>query len=232
MDAAVAGQLDAKRLDKLIADAAQAQQINAFRGELRLNSERMFVEEFHTALKNGAADQLLDGVRPQFDTAAEQIAAARALIPAETSLDQFVTTAQPEAILAWQGLDEHLAVIGSIAAIASQFRPRLGQFPLIKEFANADGFRLEDRAIFATDGGLEVDSGLFRRPDQGHRTSPYFRLPLRLHTVESAQERYREWAAAQWEQTHSGPQESWVDEHGKMHQKPRPSNPFKPKVTT
>ena len=79
----------------------------------------------------------------QPDTAAEQIAAARALIPAETSLDQFVTTAQPEAILAWQGLDEHLAVIGSIAAIASQFGPRLGQFPLITEFTNADRFRLK-----------------------------------------------------------------------------------------
>ena len=45
---------------------------------------------------------------------------------------------------------------------------------------------LEDRAIFATDGSLESDCAAFRRPDQGHRVSPWFRLPLKLHSVESA----------------------------------------------
>ena len=230
--AAADGTLTEKRLNTLIDEAAQQQSRANYVGELRARSERLFVNAFHQALADGAADQLIDSLRPAWDGAAEAIGAARALINAESSADQILASAQPSVITAWQGLDEHLAVIGKIAAIASQFGPRLGQFPLIKEFANADGFRLEDRAIFATDGGLEVDSGVFRRPDQGtahHRGS---RLPLRLHTVASARERYREWAAAQWEQTHSGPQESFIGEDGKMHEKPRPANPFQPKVTT
>ena len=45
---------------------------------------------------------------------------------------------------------------------------------------------LEDRAIFATGGSLESDCAAFRRPDQGHSVSPWFRLPLKLHSVESA----------------------------------------------
>ena len=172
--AAADGTLTEKRLNTLIDEAAQQQSRANYVGELRARSERLFVNAFHQALADGAADQLIDSLRPAWDGAAEAIGAARALINAESSADQILASAQPSVITAWQGLDEHLAVIGKIAAIASQFGPRLGQFPLIKEFANADGFRLEDRAIFATDGGLEVDSGVFRRPDQGtahHRGS-------------------------------------------------------------
>ena len=46
VDAARSGQLDAKRLDKLIAEAALAQMIANYRGELRRDSERLFVAEF------------------------------------------------------------------------------------------------------------------------------------------------------------------------------------------
>ena len=56
---------------------------------------------------------------------------------------------------------------------------------------------LEDRAIFATDGSLESDCAAFRRPDQGHRVSPWFRLPLKLHSVESARTSYNTWAASE-----------------------------------
>ena len=60
---------------------------------------------------------------------------------------------------------------------------------------------LEDRAIFATDGSLESDCAAFRRPDQGHRVSPWFRLPLKLHSVESARASYNTWAASEWDPT-------------------------------
>ena len=56
---------------------------------------------------------------------------------------------------------------------------------------------LEDRAIFATDGSLESDCAVFRRPDQGHRVSPWFRLSLKLHSVESARASYNTWAASE-----------------------------------
>ena len=65
---------------------------------------------------------------------------------------------------AWQGLDGHLAQIETIARIAAQFGPHTGNFPMITEYANSDGYKLDDRALFATDGGLVADSALFRGP--------------------------------------------------------------------
>jgi len=80
-DAAVAGQLDEKRLAALITEAAQRQLVANYRQELRARSERMFVEQFHRSLlKNGRADAILDSLHPSFDTAAEAIAAARDVI--------------------------------------------------------------------------------------------------------------------------------------------------------
>jgi hypothetical protein len=56
-------------------------------------------------------------------------------------------------------------------------------------------------------------------------------LPLRLHSVDSAQARYNEWASGQWERLHAGPMASVIDENGQMHELPRPKNPFKPKAS-
>ena len=195
VDAALAGTLTEKRLNDLIATAATAQMVNTYRGELRWRSERLFVDAFHEALRDGAANELLDGLRPSFDKASAQLAAARDIIPTEQPAEQFLRTANPAAIAAWQHLDGHLATIDTIGRIAAQFGCRTAQFPMIEEYALGDGFRLDDRAIVATDGPLESDSAVFRHPDQGHRTSPWFRLPLRLHSIDSARERYRQWAA-------------------------------------
>ena len=143
------------------------------------------------------------------------------------SAEHILASAEPSMVTAWQSLEGHLAVIGKIGAIASSFGPRLSSFPLIREFALGDGFRLDDRAIMCADGALEADSSAFRQPDSGHRTSPWFRIPLRLHTMSSAQARYNAWAADQFDHIHSGPQQSWVDEHGQLHERPRPTNPFR-----
>ena len=227
VDAARSGQLDAKRLDKLIAEAALAQMIANYRGELRRDSERLFVAEFHRALADGSADAVLNSLRPQFDEHAEAITASRAMINTESSVEHILASAEPSMVTAWQSLEGHLAVIGKIGAIASSFGPRLGSFPLIREFALGDGFRLDDRAIMCADGALEADSSAFRQPDSWHRTSPWFRIPLRLHTMSSAQARYNAWAAVQFDHIHSGARQSWVDEHGQLHERPRPTNPFR-----
>jgi hypothetical protein len=69
---------------------------------------------------------------------------------------------------------------------------------LIEEYALADNFRLEDRAIWCTDRpSLEAASAAFRRPDSGHRNSPWFKTALKLHSVDSARDRYRAWAAVE-----------------------------------
>jgi hypothetical protein len=198
--AAVDGTLTETRLAEEIAEAAHAQSIATYRGELRRNSQGLFVGAFHTALQSGAADEILDSLRPSFDQAAEAIAKAKALgINAESTVEHVLATAEPGLVEAWQQLNSHLATINAIGGIAAQFGPRLGKFPLITEYANADNFRLDDRAIVCTDGNLETVSAAFKRPDQGHRTSPWFKVPLKLHTVDSMRDRYRVWAAAEWE---------------------------------
>ena len=98
---------------------------------------------------------------------------------------------------------------------------------LVIEYANSDGFRLVNEAVMCTDGGLEMFSSYFQQPDRGHRTSPLFRVALKLHSIESAQRQYNEWAAAQWDAQHSGSPGGWIDESGVHHELPRPANPFR-----
>ena len=133
----------------------------------------------------------------------------------------------PELVTAWQSLDRHLAVINTIASVASSFGPRLGKFALIEEFAVADD-KLDDRAIFCCGGDLcTLDSALFGRPDQGHRTSPWFKAPLRLHTVQGARDRYRAWAASEFDRIHSGPAQQWIGTDGQAHDMLKPPSPFR-----
>jgi len=224
--AALSGQLTEKRLDAMLLDYATATAANAYRGELRQRSERLFCQAVHKALADGAADQLLDSLRPQFDKAAAAIVAARDAIPPDTPAEQFLRTAKPAAISCWQQLDSHLAIVNAIGVLAAQFGSHTGLFPQITEFALGENFRLDDRAIWATDGQLESDSAVFGRPDQGHRTSPWFRLPLKLHSMASAQARYDGWAAVEFDRIHSGPQGGWIDEHGEMHEHRGPKTPI------
>ena len=206
VDAARSGELTVYKRDTLVNEAALAQMRATYAGDLRRRIEPLMVAAFHRALDDGAADEILDSLRPSFDQAAEAIAKAKSLgINAESSTEHIISSGEPELVTSWQQLDGHLATVNAIAAIASQFGCRMAKFPLISEYANSDGFRLDDRAIVATDGpNLEADSALFKAPDQGHRSSPFFRLPLRLHTVASMRNRYRIWAASEWERTHSG----------------------------
>jgi hypothetical protein len=105
-------------------------------------------------------------------------------------------------------------------------------FPAVTEYALADNFRVDDRALFCADGhSLPLDSAPFLTPDQGHRTSPWFRVPLRLHSLSSARARYAAFAADEFDKQHSGPRGGWIDENGQMHELPRQKNPFKVKAS-
>ena len=224
--ASAAGTLTADTLDELVEAAAHTQAINTYVGELRQRSERPFVTEFHKALRNGACDELLNSLRPQWDEHAAAIAHARSLLgSAESTAEHVLSSAEPGAIEAWQQLPEHIAVIERIGAIARRFGPRLGDFPQITEAAHAENHTLEDSAIWCADGSLVGASAAFRRPGSG-RHSPWASVPLRLQTLDSARERYREFAAAQWEAQHSGPTGGWLDEHGEYHETPHPANPY------
>ena len=76
VDAAVDGTLTESTVAELIGQAAMAQMIASYGGDLRRRAERMFVDAFFSELQHGAADEILDSLRPAFDTAAEAIAPA------------------------------------------------------------------------------------------------------------------------------------------------------------
>ena len=223
------GSLTEQRLDELIESAARAQVIANYRADLRLNtSARLFVNAFYEQLQSGAADEVLSGLRPAFTNAAEQISAAREVIPpSDVPAEQFLATPSQAAVTLWKQLPGLLATITRVAAVASAFGPK-GHFPLIATYAQGDGHLLHDVAIFCANGpSLEADSKPFLHPDRGHRDSPYLRVPLRLATVAEAVERYRIWAEGQREMLHAGPATKWVDPQGGMHDQQKPENPYR-----
>src|SRR6185312_6706975 len=107
---------------------------------------------------------------------------ARSMINAESSAEQILATAQPGHVEVWQQLPTHLSVVSKIGAIAAQFGCCTAIFPQITEYNLVENNRLTDTALMCTAGPLEADSALFMRPDQGHRTSPWARTTLRLHS--------------------------------------------------
>ena len=227
LEAALTGALDEKALSKLLPAAATAAMVNDYRRRLAAESEHVLLGEWHRQLAAGGADQILDSVRGKFDTAAAAIAHARSLFPMQSDPEHILDTAADGALEAWRALDGHIRVVDTIGTrIAAQFGPRLGGFSQVEEFANADGYKLQDRALFATDGDLVTDSALFRTPGT-HRNSPWCRTALRLHSVESATERYHAWAAEEFDRIHSGPQGGWVGEGGVIHEHPVPPNPYR-----
>ncbi len=228
MDAALAGELDEKRLNALLLDYATVTAANNHRDELRQRSEKLFTEQFHRSLRGGCAEEILSSLRPHFEQAAEQIATARDLIPADTPAEAFLRTAKPNAVEAWQQLDGHLGTVSSIGRVATSFGPR-GDFPVFDEYALSEGFKVSDTAIFCTSGPLEYDSAIFLRGTGIHRASPWFKVSLKLNAVAEARARYREWCADEWDLLNSGSPGSVVGEDGKVRELPRPKNPFKAK---
>ena len=81
------------------------------------------------------------------------------------------------------------------------------------------------------DGGLVIDSAPFLTPHGDHKNSPWFQIPLKLHSVASATERYVTWCAAEHDRIHSSRKRGGhIDEQGHMIEDPIPPNPFRQEV--
>ena len=103
----------------------------------------------HRELQSGAADNVLDSLRQRFDEHAAAIAAARDLIPAGTDLAQWLSTARPNAVEAWQQLPGHLAAVDRVGRIAASFGARpSARFPLFVEQGYTDNRLVSDVALF------------------------------------------------------------------------------------
>ena len=106
----------------------------------------------------------------------------------------------------------------------------MGDFPQIREYAGGENFRLTDSAIMCCDGGILQESTLFQAPDRGHKTSPWARVVLKLHGIESATARYNQFAAGEFDRINDRDLGGWLDEQGQEHKHPRPSNPYRQQV--
>ena len=229
VDCALQGTLNAEKLTKLLPAAASAAAVNEYAKTLAGSVERVLLGAWHREMESGGADLILDSMRSTFDRHAKDIAKARSLFSAESSAEHVLASGEPAVVTAWQGLTGHLTVVSKIAVVAREFGPRLGDYPQIVEYAGGDGHTLDDTAIMVADGGLQADSAHFQRPDQGHRSSPLFKVSLRLHTIESARARYAQWAAGQFDRVNSRDPGGWIDEQG-VHPFPRPENPYRQKA--
>ena len=150
LDAAMAGQLDQRKLDKMLADAATQTQIDSYKQDLRPHAERAIVRRFHRVLRDGAADDVLSSMRDGFTEHARAIARTRAVINPDSELEHVIACAQPgdDTIALWQQLPVHLAAVAKVGAVAAQFGVRpTAQFSLIAEHPG-DNHRTDDRALY------------------------------------------------------------------------------------
>jgi hypothetical protein len=54
---------------------------------------------------------------------------------------------------------------------------------------------------------------------------------LRLHSINSARDRYNGWAADEFDRIHSGPRGGFIGPDGQMYEDPAPQNPYRAKVS-
>ena len=123
MTAALSGKLTEKKLNELLPDAAIAQLVRQFRGDLGRSAQNSLLGQFHRELEAGAADELLNSLRPKFDAAAKAIAHAKSIINPESSAEHIIESGDPGLVEAWGTLRDHLAVVQKISAVARSVQP-------------------------------------------------------------------------------------------------------------
>lgn len=234
MDAALAGTLDEKTLQKMLPGAAAAHSANEYRSLLARDSEHTLIGQIHREFRAGCADSVLDSLREKFTIHVAAIAVARSLFSPDSDPAHVLSSGEAGTIEAWQGLPEHLQAVAAIGAVAAQFGPSpVAWFPQIREFPAAENFKVSDIAVFCGDGdSLVIDSAPFLVPSGDHKASPWFRVaPLKLHSVASATARYRRWCAAEHDRVYGDrPRGGRVGEDGQVHLDAIPPNPYREEV--
>lgn len=204
LSAAADGTLTAKSARELATDAVISKLTSEHLITLASQANRRFVEKFHEALQAGAADAILDQLRPAFDEAAANIAATLDLVDAATTDSALVANATSKQLDAWRTLPRHISTLTEIAALAARFG-MFGGFALIDDprdkdvmLRNGEMSGLDDRATMCCDGDLIQASRTFLQPNRDVRSSPWLRVQPKLHTISEAAERVRVTAESAW----------------------------------
>jgi hypothetical protein len=227
VDAAAAGKAGtAAELTKLVERAAKAELEAEYFKRLQAGIARDVSKRFAAELRGGAADQIIDSLRPAFDDVAGQIAAATSIIDISWSPEQLVAEGDPEQLTAYRLLPDLVARADRIVALVSSFGPR-GSLAILDEPGHLVQLRgLRDEALWVTDIDPWRASEIIRARMADWRTSFLLRLPLRLNSVAEAAERLREFAEAEWQAVEDGRGESGrLTDNGYVPDPKRP-NPF------
>jgi hypothetical protein len=199
--AAVDGKLTPKSLDELLAKAAAETATISYRQAFRLKAERKFALRFQAALIDGAADEVLNGLRPQFEAVAAELTKARDLVDQDTPARLLDVSASAEEQDAWRRLPDLVRQISRLGAIAAAFGPH-ADLAVIDDLTGNDALLqlgwIDNRALMCTEGNIVGASNTFRRPNPNWQASAWLRVNARLATIAEAQEALRELAEGDW----------------------------------
>lgn len=202
--AVAAGQLRGKELDKQIAQAAAAIQVQEFRRGLQGRVEPAVIRQFVAALDEGAADAIIDSLREPFDSAAAELAACAEVVNPSDDPETFLASATAQQIKAWQAIDEHIETLTKISSAVTHFGPHSTSFPLSEipgNISSGTGF-INNNGVMCVDPqwGLERGCQLFLNHGT-HRNSPWFKgaSMIRLNSIAEAREKIRAWSEAAWD---------------------------------
>ena len=201
--AALDDDTDDKEIDTQFETAAIRRLVSDERRGSTQQVEAELLRVFCERLESGGADAVLTLLRKPFNAAAKTLRDALAVVNIPNDPQEFMNSATPEELVAWQSVKPAVATLDRIAAIARMLGPN-GVFPLVSDPRATDpGLEagwLDSRAAMCTDGDLMAASMQFQRPSPAAdvRASPWLRVTPHLHTVASAAERIRSWAESEW----------------------------------
>ena len=156
---------------------------------------------------------------------------ARSLgINAESSPEHILATGEPGLVEAWNSLDGHLRSGVEDRRDRTPVRAswRFPADPRVCRCRELPVGRRRDH-VFRRRASHRVQLVPGTRP--GHRTSPWARAVLKLHSIESATARYNQFAAGEFDRINDRDLGGWIDEQGQMHKHPIPENPYRTKTS-
>ena len=195
---------DDKAIDAQFETAAVRRLVSDERRGIAAQAEGELLRVFCERLESGGADAVLTLLRKPFNAAAKTLRDALAVVNIPNDPQEFMNSATPEELVAWQSVKPAVATLDRIAAIARMLGPN-GVFPLVPDPRATDpGLEagwLDARAVMCTDGDLLAACMAFQQPNPAAdvRTSPWLWVDPHLHTVASAAERLRLWAEGEWQ---------------------------------
>lgn len=207
LDTAAAGNISAAKISDAVAKTANHSAQDAHTQQAQIAVERAIMVRFRQELINGGADQILDNLRPNFNTHIAGIRAAAQRIDPSITPEAFLATADAESLHLWQTLPQHISALNAIAAVTDHFTHN-GEARIIKLLGDP-GPHLIDRvnalqgaALYCT--GDDLDPMRVRsiwRTNGPHRQTAWFPLSsfAQLRTVAEAHERLRAWCEANWQ---------------------------------